>query len=211
MINVKKTRLSHKCCPYCKKDCNIKTYKDHKRLHFDSDMKSWYVSSASDGAAFESDIEGLSSSLSSSVIEGLSSSLSSSVIEGLSSSLSSSVIEGLSSSLSSSVIEGLSSSLSSSVIEGLSSSLSSSVIEGLSSSLSSSDIEGLSSSLSSEKEDYSGAEDNISQPMFEEAEEYAADNDSEPAGKSSFIILQNLRSFTIISLPFYRLSHRILV
>ena len=127
MINVKKTRLSHKYCPHCKKDCNIKTYKDHKRLYFDSDTKSWYVSSASDGAAVESDIEGLSSS------------------------------------------------------------------------------------LSSEKEDYSGVEDNISQPMFEEAEEHAADNDSEPAGKSSFIILQNLRSFTIISLTFYRLSHRILV
>ena len=24
MINVKKTRLSHKYCPHCKKDCNIK-------------------------------------------------------------------------------------------------------------------------------------------------------------------------------------------
>ena len=57
MINVKKTRLSRKYCPHCKKDCNIKTYKDHKRLYFDSDTKFWYVSSASDGAAVESDIE----------------------------------------------------------------------------------------------------------------------------------------------------------
>ena len=57
----------------------------------------------------------------------------------------------------------------------------------------------LSSSLSSKKEDYSGAEDNISQPMFEEAEEYVANDDSEPAGKLSFIMLQNLRSFTFIN------------
>ena len=46
MIAAKQRKLTHKYCPHCKKDCNIKTYKDHKRLFFNSDTKSWYCEGA---------------------------------------------------------------------------------------------------------------------------------------------------------------------
>ena len=41
----KRKRLTHKYCPHCGKDCNIKTYRDHKRLFFNRDSKSWYCES----------------------------------------------------------------------------------------------------------------------------------------------------------------------
>lgn len=33
----------HKFCPHCEKECNIKTYKEYKRLFFNSDLKTWYT------------------------------------------------------------------------------------------------------------------------------------------------------------------------
>lgn len=42
MIKVKRMRLTHKFCPHCKRECNIKTYKDHKRLYFSQEENTWY-------------------------------------------------------------------------------------------------------------------------------------------------------------------------
>ena len=38
-----KRALSHKFCPHCKKSCNIKTYREHKRLYFSQDLNHWYA------------------------------------------------------------------------------------------------------------------------------------------------------------------------
>ena len=65
MIPAKRIRMTHRYCPHCQKDCNIKTYKEHKRLYFYSDTRSWYVASTFEQGAAESDSEGLSSSLAS--------------------------------------------------------------------------------------------------------------------------------------------------
>lgn len=55
-MNVAKRRkLTHKYCPHCKKECNIKTYKDHKRLFFNPESKAWYQESANESATHESD------------------------------------------------------------------------------------------------------------------------------------------------------------
>lgn len=40
----KKPKLTHKLCPHCNKQLNIKTYKEHKRLHFHESSRSWYKS-----------------------------------------------------------------------------------------------------------------------------------------------------------------------
>ena len=57
----KRIRLTHKYCPHCEKECNIKTYKDHKRLFFNHDSKSWYCEGTSSTRATDGD--GDSSSL----------------------------------------------------------------------------------------------------------------------------------------------------
>ena len=33
--------LSHKWCPHCGKELNIKTYKEHKRLYYNESTKEW--------------------------------------------------------------------------------------------------------------------------------------------------------------------------
>ena len=39
---LKRQRIStHKICPHCNKELNIKTYKDHKQLYFNADTKVW--------------------------------------------------------------------------------------------------------------------------------------------------------------------------
>lgn len=43
MHRAKRVRLAYKFCPHCKRECNIKTYKQHKRLFFNSDLKTWYT------------------------------------------------------------------------------------------------------------------------------------------------------------------------
>ena len=54
----KKARLTHKHCPHCQKDCNVKTYKEHRRLFFNQAKKSWYVPlSTSEQTAAESDVD----------------------------------------------------------------------------------------------------------------------------------------------------------
>ena len=55
--------MTHKYCPYCQKDCNVKTYKEHRRLFYNPDKKSWYVASTSEQTAIESYVESLDSSL----------------------------------------------------------------------------------------------------------------------------------------------------
>ena len=67
MIRAKRVRLivTHKYCPHCQKDCNVKTYKEHRRLFFNLDKKSWYVASTSEQTAIESDVESLDSFLAS--------------------------------------------------------------------------------------------------------------------------------------------------
>ena len=65
MIPAKRIRLTHRYCPHCQKECNIKTYKEHKRLFFNPDTITWYVASTFEPGAAESDSEGLSSSLAS--------------------------------------------------------------------------------------------------------------------------------------------------
>ena len=32
---------SNKQCPHCGKNLNLKTFKEHRRLHYDSNRKSW--------------------------------------------------------------------------------------------------------------------------------------------------------------------------
>ena len=42
----KKPRVSaatHRICPHCDKELNIKTYRAHRRLYFDSQSKSWLM------------------------------------------------------------------------------------------------------------------------------------------------------------------------
>ena len=34
-------KLSHKWCPHCRKELNIKPYKEHKRLYFNESTKQW--------------------------------------------------------------------------------------------------------------------------------------------------------------------------
>lgn len=41
--NVKRIKLTHKYCPHCRRQCNIKTYRSHKRLYFSRETKSWSV------------------------------------------------------------------------------------------------------------------------------------------------------------------------
>ena len=66
MIRAIIARLTHKYCPHCQKDCNVKTYKEHRRLFFNPAKKSWYVPpSTSEQTAVESDVESLNSSLAS--------------------------------------------------------------------------------------------------------------------------------------------------
>ena len=42
MSYLKKSRLSHKICPHCDRELNIRTYKEHKRLYFHEESNSWY-------------------------------------------------------------------------------------------------------------------------------------------------------------------------
>ena len=38
-----KRRKCYSICPHCKKELNIKRYKEHKRLYFNKDTKQWIV------------------------------------------------------------------------------------------------------------------------------------------------------------------------
>ena len=42
MHPAKRSKLSYKVCPHCQKELNIRTYKDHKRLYFNEEIKSWF-------------------------------------------------------------------------------------------------------------------------------------------------------------------------
>lgn len=42
MHPAKRSKLSYKVCPHCQKELNIRTYKDHKRLYFNEETKSWF-------------------------------------------------------------------------------------------------------------------------------------------------------------------------
>lgn len=46
--------LSHKLCPHCGKELNIKTYKEHKRLYYNDSTKEWL---RTEPTLFESDSE----------------------------------------------------------------------------------------------------------------------------------------------------------
>ena len=63
MIPAKRLRLTHRYCPHCQKECNIKTYKDHKKLFYNPDTVSWYVASTFKDRVTESDSESFNSSL----------------------------------------------------------------------------------------------------------------------------------------------------
>ena len=39
--------LTHRVCPHCNREINIKTYRDHRRLYFNEMSKSWLVAPAS--------------------------------------------------------------------------------------------------------------------------------------------------------------------
>lgn len=41
-ISSKKPKLIHKLCPHCNKQLNLKSYMEHKRLHFDESSKCWH-------------------------------------------------------------------------------------------------------------------------------------------------------------------------
>lgn len=43
--DMKRARItkSHRICPHCSKELNIKTYKEHRRLYYDSSTSKWYV------------------------------------------------------------------------------------------------------------------------------------------------------------------------
>ena len=56
-------KVDDRYCPHCQKECNIKTYKEHKRLFFSPDTMSWYIPSTFEQTAAENDLEGLSGSL----------------------------------------------------------------------------------------------------------------------------------------------------
>ena len=36
-----RSRLTHKRCPHCGKNVNLKTFKEHRRLYYDSDKRTW--------------------------------------------------------------------------------------------------------------------------------------------------------------------------
>lgn len=36
-----RSHLTHKRCPHCGKNLNLKTFKEHRRLYYDSNRKSW--------------------------------------------------------------------------------------------------------------------------------------------------------------------------
>ena len=36
-----RSRLTHKRCPHCGKNLNLKTFKEHRRLYYDSNKRSW--------------------------------------------------------------------------------------------------------------------------------------------------------------------------
>ena len=52
----KKLKLAsmYKVCPHCDKNLNMKTYKEHKRLYFDDQLKVWHCSPESDSGDSDS-------------------------------------------------------------------------------------------------------------------------------------------------------------
>ena len=36
-----RSRLTHKKCPHCGKNVNLKTFKEHRRLYYDSGKRTW--------------------------------------------------------------------------------------------------------------------------------------------------------------------------
>jgi len=55
MSYLKKTRLSHRVCPHCDRELNIRTYKEHKRLYFREYSNSWYKTVNVEQSADDSD------------------------------------------------------------------------------------------------------------------------------------------------------------
>ena len=47
MLSRKRMKRTHKICPHCNKEINIKTFKDHKRLYYNEVSKTWIVQSVS--------------------------------------------------------------------------------------------------------------------------------------------------------------------
>jgi len=50
-MDAKRLKLLYKFCPHCQKQCNIKTYKDHKRLYFNVETKSWLTATSCNSAS----------------------------------------------------------------------------------------------------------------------------------------------------------------
>lgn len=63
MLQNKRMRVTHKFCPHCKRKCNIKTYKDHRRLHFSPKRKLWLGTSSqeSDSDSMQSSVDSFDS------------------------------------------------------------------------------------------------------------------------------------------------------
>ena len=56
MLSRKRMMRTHKICPHCNKEINIKTFKDHKRLYYNEVSKTWIVQSVSKRTiSYESD------------------------------------------------------------------------------------------------------------------------------------------------------------
>lgn len=59
MNRAKRVRFTYKFCPHCEKECNIKTYKEHKRLFFNPDLKTWYSAQSLPENKVDSDSDSL--------------------------------------------------------------------------------------------------------------------------------------------------------
>ena len=44
MMDARRLKTLYKYCPHCQKMCNIKTYRYHKRLFFDTETSTWLTS-----------------------------------------------------------------------------------------------------------------------------------------------------------------------
>ena len=53
---------TYKYCPHCNKQLNLKTYKEHKRLHFDESSRMWYTVESDDSSEISSPEDDRSSS-----------------------------------------------------------------------------------------------------------------------------------------------------
>lgn len=42
-VSKERSRITHKICPHCSKELNLKTYRDHKRLFFNESSNIWFT------------------------------------------------------------------------------------------------------------------------------------------------------------------------